>query len=289
MGDGKKQENKPHSVRLSSLVKQVNKFYLDLFYNELNWLQDLGVISQNWIRSISRLLEQLKPQFDSNRMMLVRIGKNTGAESKSYRTKGVAKIKIIGKGNSKYLEHATTVWLATERCDARSDMYPLGWALIEINPIVDNSFLLEWVQQQKKHSFNRLLIIEEQQRYQKENQEKQQIAEEERILRERKRKQEEENYQQLLELLTNNQKRVQELFQKISNATEKGQDTKGNPLFEEYETLVSEAISNWEAKDRHYFASTITRALLAEKVVNKWIKYSDEKKFNKAFINKLKK
>lgn len=209
--DEKKQKDKPQRFEFSNLIKQVNTFYSGLLHEELNDLQDFGLISQNWVESIRRLLEQLKPKFDANRIMLVRVGRHTGAESKSYRTNGVAKIKINnrGKGGSKYLCHATTVWLAAERSDARYDMYPLGWALIEINPTEDDVFLLEWTQQQKKHSFNRLLIIEEQQRYQKEIQEKQRIEEEKRILEERKRKEEEENHQQLLKSLTNNQKRVQ--------------------------------------------------------------------------------
>jgi len=64
---------------------------------------------------------------------LIRIGRHGGAES--HTLDGARKIKIKQANNSfKYMDHATTIWLAAEDKKAVKGM-PFGWAVLEMLPV----------------------------------------------------------------------------------------------------------------------------------------------------------
>ena len=65
---------------------------------------------------------------------LVRIGRHSGAEAVTI--EGNRNIKIMqGKGNPPlYLDHATTIWLASDKAKPydNSGLFPFGWAVLEV-------------------------------------------------------------------------------------------------------------------------------------------------------------
>ena len=65
------------------------------------------------------LLKNLTGELAQGRIMLVRLGKNTGAESKVLSGEGVAQILIkqtkANGGGEKPQDHTETLWLASEK------------------------------------------------------------------------------------------------------------------------------------------------------------------------------
>lgn len=87
--------------------------------------------------------------------MLIRLGKNTGAESKTLSGKDVAQIPIkqkkINGGGYKLQDHTETLWLASEHQGRQGKLLPFGWALVEISPEGDNPALQHWCEQNSNH------------------------------------------------------------------------------------------------------------------------------------------
>jgi len=91
-------------------------------------------IDRNWAVGIGKLVkETLKAKIDKGQIALVRVGKYSGAESKTLSGAGVAKIKIVkGRRESTTSDKTTTYWFAADNADAYTEMLPFGWALLEI-------------------------------------------------------------------------------------------------------------------------------------------------------------
>ena len=69
-----------------------------------------------WYERMETLLAGIKPMLDANKVMLLRIGKHSGAEAVTLN--GVRDIKIC---------QPATVWLGADTKDQRSGMTPFGW------------------------------------------------------------------------------------------------------------------------------------------------------------------
>ena len=104
-----------------------------------------------WLKSTQQLIDQLKPALDAGRTLLVRLGKNGGAEAKTLEK--YAQIKIMGAKGAKptYEKHTKTVWLAAENDKTKRDLLPFGWALIEIDANADNPALQQWSRANSAH------------------------------------------------------------------------------------------------------------------------------------------
>ena len=141
-------ETRPDFTRL---IRAANLYHLTRFTKESALLAERGLVHPQWQRSTEQLLRQLIPQFDAGNILLVRLGKNGGAEAKTLEK--YAQIKIMGAKNAKptYEKHTKTVWLAAENDKTKRDLLPFGWALIEIDPTDDNPALREWCDKNSAH------------------------------------------------------------------------------------------------------------------------------------------
>ena len=141
-------ETRPDFTRL---IRAANHHHLTRFTKESALLAERGLVHPQWQRSTEQLLRQLIPQFDAGNILLVRLGKNGGAEAKTLEK--YAQIKIMGAKNAKptYEKHTKTVWLAAENDKTKRDLLPFGWALIEIDPTDDNPALREWCDKNSAH------------------------------------------------------------------------------------------------------------------------------------------
>ena len=141
-------ETRPDFTRL---IRAANRYHLTRFTKESALLAERGLVHPQWQRSTEQLLRQLIPQFDAGKTLLVRLGKNGGAEAKTLEK--YAQIKIMGAKGAKptYEKHTKTVWLAAENDKTKRDLLPFGWALIEIDPTDDNPALREWCDKNSAH------------------------------------------------------------------------------------------------------------------------------------------
>lgn len=137
--------------QLHQLVANANTYSIKRFEKENRILAERRLVNEKWLDSTRKLLETLKPQLNNGQIMLVRLGKNGGAESKTLEK--YAKIKIMGARGARptYEKETKTVWLAAENDRADHNLLPFGWALIEIDPQSDNAALKDWCQTNSAH------------------------------------------------------------------------------------------------------------------------------------------
>lgn len=116
----------------TELAQACNRYYLPRLHNLLQTLSGRGFASPEWLGSMQKLLADLQPQLDAGHLMLLRVGRHSGAESVTL--DGVRSIKIMG-GRGQQPEYssegAKTVWLAAEHENERSGMLPFGWMIVE--------------------------------------------------------------------------------------------------------------------------------------------------------------
>lgn len=118
---------------LDEIAKACNAFYKKLLLEEMDILSEKNYITPANKELMEELLAVISPQLESCRAMLLRVGRHSGAEAVTLDE--VRKIKIMqGKGKSIDGKQPRTLWLAADAQEARSDMKPFGWLLVEIDP-----------------------------------------------------------------------------------------------------------------------------------------------------------
>ena len=133
-----KQENRLPANKFCWTIEQIaqacNKFYLPLLKQEMKMIGQRSYVEPDWEQRMYKLLDSIEPLFHTNKAMLLRVGRHSGAEAVTLN--GVRHIKIIQGGNkdAKYEPRPRTLWLAADVQDLRSGMVPFGWLLIEIDP-----------------------------------------------------------------------------------------------------------------------------------------------------------
>ncbi|MCX8023443.1 MAG: type III-A CRISPR-associated RAMP protein Csm5 [Syntrophorhabdaceae bacterium] len=109
------------------LFLSANKSYKKIFDDEEKAIIACGFKKINGGEFLNRLNENCS---------LVRLGRHSGAEAVTI--EGNRSIKIMqGRGkSSKYLDHSTTIWLASEtpRPTTNNGLIPFGWAVLEVLP-----------------------------------------------------------------------------------------------------------------------------------------------------------
>jgi CRISPR-associated protein Csm5 len=135
-------------------VHACNQYHLPRWQQEMNVLIGRGFGSKTWCDTAEALIKQLHNQLTNGTVMLVRLGRYGGAESKVLSGNGVAQIKIMqGRGQTaQYLSSTKTVWLSAQKDNAQTEMFPFGWALIEIDPVNDNAAIQSWCATQSKNN-----------------------------------------------------------------------------------------------------------------------------------------
>jgi len=135
----------------AALAKACNAFYLKRLEAECAILEGRRFAEPAWLASFLDLVKAMRPDLDDGRVMLLRVGRHSGAESVT--PDGVRNIRIM-TGRDKPLkwssDGATTLWLAAETERDRSGMLPFGWVLVEPEGIAPSSQLAEWCARQPK-------------------------------------------------------------------------------------------------------------------------------------------
>lgn len=153
--DREKSIPRAQGLELRQIVQAVNQYHLPRLFprlcNKNRILDEHRLINPAWLQDTEHLLRQLKPQLDSGQIMLMRLGKNGGAESKTLTNH--AQIKIMQGSNQKptFEAQTKTVWLAADSENATHGMLPFGWVLVEINATGDNPALQDWCSKHSSH------------------------------------------------------------------------------------------------------------------------------------------
>ncbi len=123
--------------QMKEISEACNKFYKRKFQNELNQLQNLKYVDEEWRKqALERVKRISASDRSSNFSFLLRVGCHSGAEFVTLDK--VRKIKI--KGQKKPESAATTWWLASSRRNANSDLKPFGWIIVECTPLESDKF-----------------------------------------------------------------------------------------------------------------------------------------------------
>jgi len=116
-------------VTEEKLKSAVNKFYIPLLESDIKTLKTLDIS----VLLINEINSKFKGQINKT-VFLIRIGRHSGAEAVTI--EGNRHIKIMQGRNEKpkYLDRATTFWLASEESKPKSNsgLTPFGWAVLEV-------------------------------------------------------------------------------------------------------------------------------------------------------------
>lgn len=122
------------SIKENHLFAALHRFYEILLKTETQSLKKIGLTHTVPPLVAQHFADQLKKT-----CFLVRIGRHTGAEGVTI--EGHREIKIMQKHGTppKTLDHATTIWLASEtpKPTDTSKLVPFGWAMLEVLPLED--------------------------------------------------------------------------------------------------------------------------------------------------------
>lgn len=115
------------------ILKSTNKFYIPLLKDEEKMLKQINVS----VSSIDNAIDnKFKEQINNKTAFLIRLGRHSGAEAVTI--EGNRNIKIMqGKNKQpKYLDHATTLWLASDepKPTNNNSLLPFNWAVMEVIP-----------------------------------------------------------------------------------------------------------------------------------------------------------
>lgn len=117
-----------------------NRFYRPQLEMELEKMQERGYLNTHWVTAIKQLLNgPIKQRIANHQAFLLRVGRHSGAESVTL--DGVRSIKILlgkdsdtGKMRSENRSTGTSWWLAASDTQAKTQMLPFGWLLVELQP-----------------------------------------------------------------------------------------------------------------------------------------------------------
>jgi len=129
--------------RLGELAIACNTFYRPILDAELDLLLRRGFLEAQWAGALTHLMDGSVGQaLREGRAWLLRVGRHSGAESVTLN--GVRRIKIMkGRGEAPdFLDHAKTLWLASDERLAQRNLLPFGWLLVE--PWQERGDLTPW-------------------------------------------------------------------------------------------------------------------------------------------------
>ncbi|WGE85080.1 CRISPR-associated protein [Actinobacillus equuli] len=215
-------------------------YYKRAFVSEIEKMKEINLVNEKWANSILHLISQGG--------YLIRLGKN-GSDTKVL--EGVAQIKINPKKDQEeyYQEKGTTFWLAADSNIQEENLFPFGWALIEIKDKTENSFLEEWCNQQPKPYLDK-------------------FSEYRKMEHKRQEEEAEKLRQEFLASLSNHRREIEEYLNKWKNIQKN--NFSSSIMFSESKILIEKAISeNWSVEDRTYIFNHLNpddeRSLSAEK------------------------
>lgn len=129
----------------AALARTCNRFYCGRLGADLSVL---AAFEGEWRKAFKSLIAALKPALDDGRAMLLRVGRHSGAESVTLERHRWICI-MEGPGKSHWAPDATTMWLAADRRDARTNLRPFGWLLLErADDLLPDDHLRSWCDQE---------------------------------------------------------------------------------------------------------------------------------------------
>lgn len=264
-------DNKLMSVK--QIISYLNEYYIPIFEEELKYLGENGLSNKAFLVELRKLL--------SGNVALIRLGKS-GADSKIYRGKNLAKIKINkGKGNSEICDRSTTYWLGAEQSKQTTNFLPFGWALLEFDVTEDNKDLQEWCEKYQESVIDKHRILEDKKQKEQErlNELKLKREKEEAEAQEIKREQE-----RILSLSENKQL-VEQFIARHQTAEIKSHTD--SPVFKEAKDMLAKAFNeSWADDEKIYLVEKLNleSGILKDRV---HINSDKAKKEFKKLLNKL--
>jgi|GEM_PF-1946269 len=118
-------------IPLPALIRSINDFYLPKLREDMALFEGLCSTSPfadkaNWLGSMKRLLPLIERGVKTSQLMVVKLGRDGGAVSKTwdnYRQINIPQLK-------KLLSHPTTLPVACTKEHDRSPAMPFGWAIL---------------------------------------------------------------------------------------------------------------------------------------------------------------
>lgn len=126
-----------------------NDFYLARMLDELSVLDERR-FAEGWLAAFRELIDSLEPDLRAGRLMLLRVGRHSGAECVTLARHRWVMIKGGKKRPTYYAKSPTTLWLAGKQINDRVDLLPFGWLLIEPADRPDVPELKRWCEVQPK-------------------------------------------------------------------------------------------------------------------------------------------
>lgn len=235
---------------IKQIAQACYKFYWPLLEQEMDILDQRSYVKPGWKQCILQALVSIKPLLESNKALLLRVGRHSGAEAVTLN--GVRRIKIMqGKDKSPaYESQPRTLWLAADEQNSRSEMVPFGWLLIEIDPPDNPPAVLENLRKRLSDSNQQWLekqqcrIVELQEKL---TQRKQQ--EEEQKQSRLAKQQAEQEKQRRLASMTEEERGLEELKTWFEQDQANNALTKQGRVPGRLHELITSA-TNWPPKDR---------------------------------------
>ncbi len=138
---------------LEQLARACNQFYLPRLRADLDLIRR-RFADDTWVDGVKDLLDTLKSDFDGGRIMLLRVGRHSGAESVTLEKRRWFQIRGGKRRPTYWSRDATTIWLAAERENSLAELLPFGWLLVETDASRPNEALRDWCQKQRSEAAN---------------------------------------------------------------------------------------------------------------------------------------
>lgn len=236
-----------------------NTFYRPILQQEVTELRSRGYLDTHWQQAVSEILDTQREALDAGRAFLLRVGQHSGAESVTLN--GVRDIKInmgrdprTGKPRFDYLPETKTVWLAAQDIQARRNLLPFGWLLVESVP--EGGALPPWpdalIQATAAYRHDEPQWIREIQGRRKELQTqlaKQRAHDEAQRAAEKKAQLEAEARAAKLAKLSAEARQIEALRELLARDRAANRKEKGGELANRLVELLKEAESNWQGQD----------------------------------------
>ncbi|MBI4680731.1 MAG: type III-A CRISPR-associated RAMP protein Csm5 [Nitrospirae bacterium] len=116
-------------IAAKDLLKAINDFYISAVNEENKVTKEINAASI----VTNRINEKFKDKIGKT-VFLLRIGRHSGAEAVTIEGNRYIKIMQAKGQQPKFLDYATTIWLASEtsKPNTNNGLLPLGWAVMEV-------------------------------------------------------------------------------------------------------------------------------------------------------------
>ena len=135
------------------IIADLNAYYRPILDKEITLFNRIAS-TRAWTQEFEKLRRALNDKIQANELAIIRIGKNSGAESLVLQGKGVAKIQVrTSRTQKQEMDHTTTFNASEEGFNHQRAAIPFGWAVLELDPKSENSVLSAWCEAVKAKSY----------------------------------------------------------------------------------------------------------------------------------------